>query len=180
MPRFRTPEHWLVFLFSLENNVQVVGRVVLPVRESFNTKAEVATMEQIYLYCSTPHNPVRAGWILMEYMPGRTLWDCFETFTLQQKLRTAAGLANILSSLFRITVSQCGSIGCPWRFRFQDPSLSSAHVFSRLHFLIENVVGQSSSVLTTRIKSPLWAFRPRTLTHANHCVFGSASHAEGW
>jgi len=34
-----------VFLFSLENNMQVIGRVVLPVRESFKTEAEVAAME---------------------------------------------------------------------------------------------------------------------------------------
>ena len=36
-----------VFLFSLENNIQVVGRVVLPVRESFKTEAEVAAMELV-------------------------------------------------------------------------------------------------------------------------------------
>jgi len=36
-----------VFLFSLENNVQVVGQVVLPVRESFKTEAEVAAMELV-------------------------------------------------------------------------------------------------------------------------------------
>jgi len=102
------------------------------------------------LLLPTPQNPVRAEWILMKYMPGRTLGDCFETLTLQQKLRTAADMANILSSLFRITAPQCGSIasvsrddGCLRRFRFQDPSLSSIHVFSRPHFLIDdpNVVG---------------------------------------
>jgi len=36
-----------VFLFSLGNNMQVVGRVILPVRESFKTEAEVAAMELV-------------------------------------------------------------------------------------------------------------------------------------
>ena len=35
------------FLFSLENNIQVVGRIVLPIRESIKTEAEVAAMELV-------------------------------------------------------------------------------------------------------------------------------------
>jgi hypothetical protein len=35
------------FLFSLVNNMQVVGRVILPVRDSIKTEAEVATMELV-------------------------------------------------------------------------------------------------------------------------------------
>ena len=35
------------FLFALENNIQVVGWVVLPVRESIKTEAEVAAMELV-------------------------------------------------------------------------------------------------------------------------------------
>src|SRR5882724_507814 len=35
------------FLFSLANGMQVVGRVILPVRESVKTEAEVATMELV-------------------------------------------------------------------------------------------------------------------------------------
>ena len=35
------------FLFSLENSIQLVGRVVLPVRESIKTEAEVAAMELV-------------------------------------------------------------------------------------------------------------------------------------
>ena len=35
------------FLFSLENNMQVVARVILPVRESLKTEAEVVTMEVV-------------------------------------------------------------------------------------------------------------------------------------
>ena len=36
-----------VFLFTLENDKKVVGRVVLPVRESIKTEAEVAAMELV-------------------------------------------------------------------------------------------------------------------------------------
>ena len=35
------------FLFSLENGIQVVGRVMLPVRESIKTEAEVAAIELV-------------------------------------------------------------------------------------------------------------------------------------
>ena len=36
-----------VFLFSLENDMQVVAWVILPVRESLKTEAEVVTMEMV-------------------------------------------------------------------------------------------------------------------------------------
>lgn len=35
------------FLFSLASGMQVVGRVILPVRDSVKTEAEVATMELV-------------------------------------------------------------------------------------------------------------------------------------
>ena len=114
-----------VFLFTLENGMQVIARILLPVRESVKTEAEVAAMEllrgyyrcrclllrrspmfhfgffpcpnivartsipvpKIYLYCSTPKNPVGAEWILMEYMPGLCLADGFEQLTYEQKRR---------------------------------------------------------------------------------------------
>lgn len=34
-----------VFLFTLENGMQVIARIILPVRESVKTEAEVAAME---------------------------------------------------------------------------------------------------------------------------------------
>jgi hypothetical protein len=47
-----------VFLFSLQNNFQVVGCIMLPIRESVKTEAEVAVMElvrgtglQSFRYC---------------------------------------------------------------------------------------------------------------------------------
>ena len=114
-----------VFLFTLENGMQVIARIILPVRESVKTEADVAAMElvrghyrwsllcycdahhtfypcpnivvrtsipvpKVYLYCSTLKNPVRAEWILMEYMPGLCLADGFEQLPYEQKRRTAS------------------------------------------------------------------------------------------
>jgi len=36
-----------VYLFTLENDFQVIGRVVFPVRETVKTEAEVAAMELV-------------------------------------------------------------------------------------------------------------------------------------
>jgi len=36
-----------VFLFTLENGKQVIARIILPVRESVKTEAEVAAMELV-------------------------------------------------------------------------------------------------------------------------------------
>ena len=57
-------------------------------------------------------------------------------------------MANILSSLFRITAPRCGSVANVSRggdlhhraphFRFQDPNFSSIHAPSRIHFLIDD------------------------------------------
>ena len=65
---------------------------------------------KVYLYCSTPKNPVRAEWILMEYMPGLCLADGFEQLKYEQKRRTATDVAGILFFLFNITSDECGSI----------------------------------------------------------------------
>lgn len=122
-----------VFLFTLENGMQVIARIILPVRESVKTEAEVAAMElvrartsipvpKVYLYCSTPENPVRAEWILMEYMPGLCLADGFEQLTYEQKRRTATDLAKIMFSLFNITSAECGSIS-PYSGDRSDESL---------------------------------------------------------
>ena len=36
-----------VFLFTLENGMQIIARIILPVRESVKTEAEVAAMELV-------------------------------------------------------------------------------------------------------------------------------------
>jgi serine/threonine protein kinase len=127
-----------VFLFTLQDDRKVVAKVLLPVRETVKTEGEVAAMElvrgitfvphqhspqklpflartripvpEVYLYCSTPHNPVGAEWILMEYLPGRRLGDYYDNITPEQMLRVGTDLAHIMSSLFKITASQCGSL----------------------------------------------------------------------
>lgn len=55
-----------------------------------NTVARTSIpVSKVYLYFSTPKNPVRAERILMEYMPGLCLADGFEQLTYEQKRRTA-------------------------------------------------------------------------------------------
>ena len=43
---------------------------------------------EVYLYCSTPDNPVQAEWIIIQYMPGTPMADCLENLTDAQNLRT--------------------------------------------------------------------------------------------
>ena len=33
---------------------------------------------RVHLYCSAPENPVRAEWVLMGYVPGQRLADCWD------------------------------------------------------------------------------------------------------
>jgi hypothetical protein len=42
----------------------------------------------------------------MEYMQGRPLGDCFDNLTYPHRIR---GLALVMSSLFKIKETQCGS-----------------------------------------------------------------------
>ncbi|GLB39087.1 hypothetical protein LshimejAT787_0602490 [Lyophyllum shimeji] len=110
-----------LFLLKLGNGLEVVGRIALPVRDVVKTEAEVAAMEtvraktsipvpKVYLFCSDRHNPVGAEWTLMEYIPGCQLRDCFDKLSYPQKRQTATDLADVMSSLFSITGSYCGSI----------------------------------------------------------------------
>jgi hypothetical protein len=65
-----------------------------------NTRIPQAVPE-VYLYCSTPKNPVGAEWILMEYimMQGCPLGDCFDNLTYPQRIRVGMDLALVMSSL---------------------------------------------------------------------------------
>ena len=77
---------------------------------SFSIARTSIPVPQVYLYCSTPDNPVRAEWILMQYMPGGRPGDCIENLTDSQKHRTGMDPATIMSSLFQITAPKCGSL----------------------------------------------------------------------
>ncbi|KAF8222845.1 hypothetical protein L208DRAFT_1521085 [Tricholoma matsutake] len=115
-----------MFLFTFKNNFQVVGCVVLPGHEIVKTEAEVVAWKwsnvsihftctdipvaQVYIYCSSANNPVRAEWILMEYLWGQLLGDCFRRPMNQQKLHTSVDLAMVMSSLFIIIASYIGSL----------------------------------------------------------------------
>ena len=126
------------FLYILEDGLHIVGRVVLLARRTLKTEAEVATMDSIrgtcallwlspllilgppartsipvprvYLFCSTPDNPVRAEWVLMDYVPGQRLMDCWNKMGVPQKMRTAKDLARVMAEMFAFTASHCGAL----------------------------------------------------------------------
>ena len=65
---------------------------------------------KVHLYCSTPNNPVRAEWILMDFVRGSRFVDCFDELNYEQKTRTATDLALVVSELFSFTSSYCGTL----------------------------------------------------------------------
>src|SRR5258706_15305929 len=124
------------FLYILQDGLHVVGRVILPARRTLKTEAEIAAMDSIrgtcallgrsplltlgspartsipvprvHLYCSTPDNPVRAEWVLMDYVPGQRLDDRWGEMGVPQKTRTAKDLARAMAEMFALTASHCG------------------------------------------------------------------------
>jgi hypothetical protein len=65
---------------------------------------------KVHLYCTAQDNPVKAAWILMDYMPGKELRGCFNDFDANQTTQLAADLAHVVSQLFSITSNFCGSL----------------------------------------------------------------------
>ena len=128
------------FLYILQDGLHVVGRVILPARRTLKTEAEIAAMDSIrgtcallahsrllilrssvrtsipvprvHLYCSTPDNPVRAEWVLMDYVPGQRLMDCWDEMGVPQRTRTAKDLAKVMAETFALTASHCGVLIC--------------------------------------------------------------------
>lgn len=126
-----------VYVTSLETGHKLVARVVLPVRNGLKTEAEVATMDcvkgecsfaerfkhvngvsartsipvpKVHIFCSTQDNPVGAEWVVMDHLPGERLIDCWDGFTPEQKRRTAEDLASVISTIYSITSTHCGSL----------------------------------------------------------------------
>ena len=67
---------------------------------------------RVHLYCSTPDNPVRVEWVLMDYIPGRRLVDCWDDMGIPQKTTMAEDLAGVVAEMFALTASHCGSLLC--------------------------------------------------------------------
>lgn len=57
-------------------------------------------------------NPAHAEWVLMEYLPSKTLDECLPDLKYDQCLRFANGLTQIVSSLFKLTSKYLGSLFC--------------------------------------------------------------------
>ncbi|GJE96623.1 kinase-like protein [Phanerochaete sordida] len=109
------------FKYSLEDGKELVARVTLPVRETVKTEAEVATMDSIrartripiprvYLFCSSQNNPVRAEWIVMEFMRGIQFGKCLGDLTVEQQKITAEDMASVMAQTFSLTATHCGSM----------------------------------------------------------------------
>jgi hypothetical protein len=160
-----------VFHYTLDNDRQLVARVILPVREIIKTESEIAAMDmvrgmsfltypidhsnhrntaartsipvpKVYLFCSTPHNPVKAEWIFMDLVPGQRFVDCFGELGYEQKTKMATDLARIVSDLFSITSNYCGSL-------LQDHTLSEAQRSPRYTNTIASPTsGEPHSVIT--------------------------------
>ncbi|KAL0958432.1 hypothetical protein HGRIS_000574 [Hohenbuehelia grisea] len=110
-----------VFLYTMQDGLKIVGKVVLPARRTIKTEAEVAAMDtmrahtsipipKVHLYCSTPDNPVGAEWIVMDYVPGQRLADCWDELGYEKKTKTAKDLARVMAEMFVFTSSHCGSL----------------------------------------------------------------------
>ncbi|KIJ47733.1 hypothetical protein M422DRAFT_248739 [Sphaerobolus stellatus SS14] len=126
------------FLYTLSTGRQVVAKVILSVQPIIKTEREAASMllvkektsvpvPDVYLFCSTVDNPVRAEWIVMESLQGERFIDCFEDLSYEKRYRTAADLARFISPLFNITSSYSGSIfPGDWCKSLRYPAASNA------------------------------------------------------
>ncbi|KIJ31397.1 hypothetical protein M422DRAFT_266935 [Sphaerobolus stellatus SS14] len=117
------------FLYTLNSGFQVVAKVILPVRPVFKTEKKTSvSVPDVYLYCSIPNNPVRAEWIIMQYVAGTGFIDCFEDLSAEKRYQTAIDIARIISSIFSITASYCGSVlpdNCENSLRYPTAPLST-------------------------------------------------------
>ena len=77
----------------------------------------------------------------MEYMRGRHIGECFDDLTYLQKIRVGTDLALVMSSLFKIKASKCGSLS-----RIQRSSIGCLKKPSHaLSYPSIDAVGTSSS-----------------------------------
>jgi hypothetical protein len=84
----------------------------------------------------------------MEYMQGRPLGDCFDDLTYLQKIRVGMDLAFVMSSLFKIKASQCGSLS---RMRRRN-SIGSINKPPRALSYPIDAVGSSTTYSIDRIR----------------------------
>ncbi|KIP07758.1 hypothetical protein PHLGIDRAFT_408172 [Phlebiopsis gigantea 11061_1 CR5-6] len=117
-----------VYETFLTTGRRLAARIILPARPVVKTEAEVATMDfvraktaipipQVHLFCSTRENPVGAEWMVMDFVSGERLIDCWDELSLEAKRRATKDLASVMSELYAFTSSQCGSL-------FRDDSLN--------------------------------------------------------
>ncbi|GJE96625.1 kinase-like protein [Phanerochaete sordida] len=109
------------FKCTLQDGKRLVAKVTLPVREVVKTEAEVAAMDSmrartsitvplVYLYCSSQDNPVKAEWIVMDFMDGVHFSECFRKLTVEQQKTAGEDMARVMTATFALTATHCGSM----------------------------------------------------------------------
>ncbi len=98
-----------------------IFRVAAPVYPYYGLESEVATMELVrsstsvpvpivYAYGSDPYNPLGYEWMIMEKVNGRQVYDLWEDWDWDSKLRMTKKVAFWTSQLANITSHKIGSI----------------------------------------------------------------------
>ncbi|GJE96626.1 kinase-like protein [Phanerochaete sordida] len=107
--------------YRLGDGKRIVARIVTHPREGVKTEAEVAAMDcmrarttipvpKVHLFCSTIQNPVRAEWIIMDFVEGIPWEDCYEQLSYEQQRTAGVDLARVMSETFSLTATHCGSL----------------------------------------------------------------------
>ncbi|CAG8453811.1 kinase-like domain-containing protein [Gigaspora rosea] len=110
-----------VYILTMENGKEYIGRVALPEYPRWKTESEVAVIEyvrlntnipvpKIYYWNSSIDNPVGAEYILMERLPGRRLCNVWSDYTMEKKKIILSKVIDIQLALKKLTFSKIGSV----------------------------------------------------------------------
>ncbi|KAL9041742.1 MAG: hypothetical protein Q9214_004003, partial [Letrouitia sp. 1 TL-2023] len=115
-----------VYLINVRNNSnqtkqRYIFRIASPVDPYYKTECEVATMEFVrhsshvpvpivYAYDSSSDNILGFEWIMMEEVKGKPLYDMWDTFNYDVKIRTTKQIAEWATQLSQLTSDQIGGI----------------------------------------------------------------------
>ncbi|KAF9105807.1 Phosphotransferase enzyme [Mortierella sp. AM989] len=110
-----------VYLLTMDDGFECIGRVAFPNFRYYKTESEVATMEflaaetsirvpKVYAWDSNPSNPVGAEYIIMEKIPGVSLGSIWVNLTLDDKKHFVGKILDIMLLLFNTTFDKIGSL----------------------------------------------------------------------
>lgn len=110
-----------VYLLTMDDGFECVGRLASPYFRRYKTESEVATMQfvaeqtsirvpEVYAWDSDPDNDVGAEYILMEKISGAPLTDSWTNLSLDEKKHIICQVIDIVLQLFHITFDRIGSL----------------------------------------------------------------------